>query len=59
MSNQSKQTIYNNLLDSTGEEIIRLEKEILLLLEKPVTKEEIDRIENRLKELEKVFYQDL
>ncbi|MGX6960363.1 MAG: hypothetical protein ACIPMY_03880 [Rickettsia endosymbiont of Pentastiridius leporinus] len=49
MSNQSKQTIYNNLLDTAGEEIIRLEKEILLMLEKPVTKEEIDRIENRLK----------
>lgn len=59
MSNQSKQTIYNNLLDTAGEEIIRLEKEILLMLEKPVTKEEIDRIENRLKELEKVFYKDL
>ncbi|HJD55063.1 MAG TPA: hypothetical protein LFW21_00020 [Rickettsia endosymbiont of Pyrocoelia pectoralis] len=59
MSNQFNQTIYNNLLNSTGEELIQLEKELLLLLEKPVTKEEIDRIENRLKELEKVFYKDL
>ncbi|MGX6960969.1 MAG: hypothetical protein ACIPMY_07255 [Rickettsia endosymbiont of Pentastiridius leporinus] len=59
MSNQSKQTIYNNLLDAAGEELIRLEKEILLLLEKPVTKEEIDKIENRLKELETIFYKNL
>lgn len=59
MSNQYTQIIYNNLLDSTGEEIIQLEKEILLLLEKPVVKEEVDRIEHRLKALEKMFYKNL
>lgn len=56
MSNQYQKTIYNNLLKSTEKEISQLEKEILILLEKSVTKEEI---ENRLKVLEKMFYENL
>ncbi|KJV58347.1 DUF5320 domain-containing protein [Rickettsia hoogstraalii] len=52
MSNQGKKSIYDIVLDSTEKEINMLKDEIAFLLKNPVTKEDIERIEQRLGELE-------
>ncbi|MFP3012629.1 MAG: hypothetical protein ACEY3D_06870 [Rickettsia sp.] len=52
MSNQDKKSIYDIVLDSTEKEINMLKDEIAFLLKNPVTKEDIERIEQRLGELE-------
>ncbi|MCC8467422.1 MAG: hypothetical protein LN589_01575 [Rickettsia endosymbiont of Eriopis connexa] len=51
MSNQGKKSIYDIVLDSTEKEINMLKDEIAFLLKNPVTKEDIERIEQRLGEL--------
>jgi len=60
MSNQNKKTVYDIALDFTEKEINKLKDEVAFLLEnpvtKPITKEDIERIEQRLAELEKIFY---
>ena len=48
MSNQGKKSIYDIVLDSTEKEINMLQDEIAFLLKNPVTKEDIERIEQRL-----------
>ena len=52
MSNQGKKSIYDIVLNSTEKEINRQKNEIAFLLKNPVTKEDIERIEQRLGELE-------
>ncbi|AFC70786.1 DUF5320 domain-containing protein [Rickettsia australis] len=52
MLNQGKKSIYDIVLDSTEQEINMLKDEIAFLLKNPVIKEDIERIEQRLGELE-------
>ncbi|WP_395476616.1 hypothetical protein [Rickettsia endosymbiont of Pantilius tunicatus] len=56
MSNQNKKAINNITLDSVEKEINTLKDEVAHLLENPATEEDIERIEQRLEELEKMLY---
>ncbi|MGI4752464.1 MAG: hypothetical protein ACRYE8_01890 [Janthinobacterium lividum] len=56
MSNQNKKTINNITLDLVEKEINILKDEVAHLLENPATEEDIERIEQRLEELEKMLY---
>ncbi|ASX28208.1 hypothetical protein BA173_05240 [Rickettsia sp. MEAM1 (Bemisia tabaci)] len=56
MSNQNKKTINNITLDLVEKEINTLKDEVAYLLENPATEEDIERIEQRLEELEKMLY---
>ncbi|MGI4752280.1 MAG: hypothetical protein ACRYE8_00945 [Janthinobacterium lividum] len=56
MSNHNKQTIYDRALNFAEYEINRLQDEITYLLENLGTKEDVERLEQRFKELEKIFF---
>ncbi|WP_395476379.1 hypothetical protein [Rickettsia endosymbiont of Pantilius tunicatus] len=56
MSNQNKKTIHNINLDFIEREVNILKDEVAHLLESPITDKDIERIEQRLEELEKMFY---
>ena len=56
MSNQNKKTIHNINCDFIEREVNILKDEVAHLLESPVTDKDIERIEQRLEELEKMFY---
>jgi hypothetical protein len=56
MSNQNKKTISNITLDFVEKEINILKDEVAHLLENPATEKNIERIEQRLEELEKMLY---
>ncbi|ABV78997.1 hypothetical protein BA173_00145 [Rickettsia sp. MEAM1 (Bemisia tabaci)] len=56
MSNQNKKIIHNINLDFIEREVNILKDEVAHLLETPVTDKDIERIEQRLEELEKMFY---
>ncbi|HJD61100.1 MAG TPA: hypothetical protein LFV90_02935 [Rickettsia endosymbiont of Columbicola hoogstraali] len=56
MSNQNKKTINNITLDLVEKEINTLKDEVAYLLENHATEEDIERIEQRLEELEKMLY---
>ena len=56
MSNQNQKNIRNITLDFIEREVNILKDEVAHLLETPVTDKDIERIEQRLEELEKMFY---
>ncbi|WP_342169923.1 hypothetical protein [Rickettsia endosymbiont of Seladonia tumulorum] len=56
MSNQNRKSTYEIVLDFTEKEVNKLRDEIAYLLENPATEEDIERIEQRLEELEKMLY---
>ncbi|HJD62681.1 MAG TPA: hypothetical protein LFW14_03830 [Rickettsia endosymbiont of Degeeriella rufa] len=56
MSNQNKKNINNITLDLVEKEINTLKDEVAYLLENHATEEDIERIEQRLEELEKMLY---
>jgi len=56
MSNHNKKSTYDAILDFTEREVSKLREEIACLLESPVLEEKIERIAQRLEELEKMFY---
>ncbi|MGI4752731.1 MAG: hypothetical protein ACRYE8_03260 [Janthinobacterium lividum] len=55
MSNQNKKTIHNINLDFIEREVNILKDEVAHLLESPITDKDIERIKQRLEELEKMF----
>ena len=56
MSNQNKKNIHNINLDFIEREVNILKDEVAHVLESSVTDKDIERIEQRLEELEKMFY---
>ncbi|WP_341788319.1 hypothetical protein [Rickettsia endosymbiont of Lasioglossum villosulum] len=56
MSNQNRKSTYEIVLDFTEKEVNKLRDEIAYLLENPATEKDIERIEQRLEELEKMLY---
>lgn len=56
MSNHNKKTIYDRALNFAEYEINRLQDEITYLLENPGTKEDVERLEQHFKEIEKIFF---
>ncbi|URW77212.1 hypothetical protein [Rickettsia conorii] len=60
MSDQNTKTISRPVIEFTlNENKKNLRAEIADLLERPITKSDIERIEQRLAELEKIFSNDL
>ncbi|BBJ32206.1 hypothetical protein RAS_13150 [Rickettsia asiatica] len=60
MSDQNTKTISRLVIEFTlNENTKNLRAEIADLLERPITKSDIERIEQRLAELEKIFSNDL
>ncbi len=56
MSNHNKQDIYDRALNFAEYKINRLQDEITYLLENPGTKKYVERVGQRFKELEKIFF---
>ena len=57
MSNQNKKTIHNINLDFIEREVNILKNdEVAYLLENPTAEKNFEKIEQRLEELERIFY---
>ncbi|WP_395476493.1 hypothetical protein [Rickettsia endosymbiont of Pantilius tunicatus] len=57
MSNQNKKSNYEIVLAFVEKEVNKLRDEIAHLLENPITEKDIERIEQSLEELEKIFHE--
>ncbi|HJD61398.1 MAG TPA: hypothetical protein LFW14_04520 [Rickettsia endosymbiont of Degeeriella rufa] len=57
MSNQNKKSNYEIVLAFVEKEVNKLKDEIAHLLENPTKEENIEKIEQRLEELERIFYE--
>lgn len=56
MSNQNKKIIHNINLDFIEREVNILKDEVAYLLENPTAEKNFEKIEQRLEELERIFY---
>lgn len=56
MSNQNQKNIRNITLDFIEREVNILKDEVAYLLENPTAEKNFEKIEQRLEELERIFY---